>query len=117
MHLGICSALLYRVPHSRFPRSNLRIVAHTCTNHTVPYRDCSSGWRNPRHFVPGYDHAVPLGRNTLRAEALIKLALMGLPWGPPPTNVRPERALEMWKRQKVIFLLRAVRFWCLYRAR
>ena len=25
-----------------------------------------------RHFVPGYDHAVPLGRNRLRAEALIK---------------------------------------------
>jgi hypothetical protein len=33
----------------------------------------------PRHFVPGYDHAVPLGtKYILRAEALIKLALIGV---------------------------------------
>jgi hypothetical protein len=32
----------------------------------------------PRHFVPGYDRVVPTGRKyILRAEALIKLALMG----------------------------------------
>jgi hypothetical protein len=27
-------------------------------------RDGFLGGRFPRHFVPGYDHAVPLGRNT-----------------------------------------------------
>src|SRR6202011_3354730 len=64
------------IPHSKFPPSNLRIGAHTCTNHTVPYGTALLGWRSPRHFVPGYDHAVPLGRNTFRAEALTKLALM-----------------------------------------
>jgi hypothetical protein len=31
-----------------------------------------------RHFVPGYDHTVPLGRNILRAEALINLAFIAL---------------------------------------
>ena len=38
----------------------------------------------PRHFVPGYDRIVPTGRKyILRAEALIKLGLMGLqPWEP-----------------------------------
>jgi hypothetical protein len=30
-----------------------------------------------RHFVPGYYHAVPPGRNTFSVQALIKLALMG----------------------------------------
>src|SRR5580704_6616902 len=59
--------------------------AHTCTNHTVPYgtalwvgavpgTSCqatiaSSLWDGlfsscPRHFVPGYDHAVAVGQNT-----------------------------------------------------
>src|ERR1700686_3739036 len=57
------------IPHSKFPPSNLRIGAHTCTNHTVPYGTALLGWRCPRHFVPGYDHAVPLGRNRFRAEA------------------------------------------------
>src|ERR1700694_5107349 len=52
------------------------IGAHTCTNHTVPYGTVLLGWRCPRHFVLGDDHAVPLGRNRFRAEALIKLALM-----------------------------------------
>jgi hypothetical protein len=69
-----CSA----IPHSK-PPSNLRIVAHTCANHTVPYGTALLGWRCSRHFVPGYDHAVPLGRNTFCAEAFIKLALMGFP--------------------------------------
>jgi hypothetical protein len=42
-------------------------------------RDSSLGWRFLRHFVPGYDHAVPTGRNTFfPAEALIKLALVGV---------------------------------------
>ena len=41
-----------------------------------------------RHFVPGYDHAVPPGRNTFRAEALIKLALMGFSLS-YPKNGRP----------------------------
>ena len=40
-------------------------------------RDGSLGGRCLRHFVPGYDHAVPLGRNTF-SPPLIKLALMGL---------------------------------------
>jgi hypothetical protein len=37
----------------------------------------------PRHFVPSYDHAVPLGRKYILpvVGALIKSALMGLkPW-------------------------------------
>jgi hypothetical protein len=45
-------------------------------DHIVPYGTALSGDLS-RHFVPGYDHTVPLGRN-LRAEAFIKLALMGL---------------------------------------
>ena len=32
-------------------------------------RDGSFGGRYPRHFVPGYDHAVPLGRKRFRTEA------------------------------------------------
>jgi hypothetical protein len=30
--------------------------------HTVPYGTGFSGWRFPRHFVPGYDRTVPPGR-------------------------------------------------------
>jgi hypothetical protein len=80
------------IPHSRFPPSNLRIGAHTCTNHTAPYGTALLGWRCPRHFVPGYDHAVPLGRNRFRAEALIKLALMGFSDqnGPPERRSEPD---------------------------
>jgi hypothetical protein len=38
----------------------------------------SLGGRFPRHFLPGYYHAVPVGRNTISGpEALIKLALVG----------------------------------------
>jgi hypothetical protein len=37
--------------------------------HTVPYGTGLSGWRFPRHFVPGYDHAVPLGQNTFSVTA------------------------------------------------
>lgn len=42
---------------------------------------CVSG-----HFVPGYHHAVPLRQKyILRAEALLKLALVGFnPWVQPP---------------------------------
>ncbi len=32
-------------------------------------RDGSSRRTCPRHFVPGYDHSVPLGRYRFRAEA------------------------------------------------
>jgi hypothetical protein len=32
---------------------------------------------DPRHFVPGYDRAVPPGQIHSTAEALLKLALMG----------------------------------------
>jgi hypothetical protein len=32
---------------------------------------------NPRHFVPGYYHAVPLGQNTPERRGFTKLALMG----------------------------------------
>jgi hypothetical protein len=47
------------------------------------------------HFVPGYDHAVPLGQMDSRAEALIKLALIGFSLGlPPKKRVRPEGAAE-----------------------
>ena len=38
------------IPHSvRTPAESYRTL-----------RDGSFGWRGPRHFVPGYDHAVPL---------------------------------------------------------
>jgi hypothetical protein len=81
-----CSAIL----HSKFP-SILRIGAHTC-NHTVPYGRALLGRRYPRHFVPGYDHALPLGRNKFRAEVLIKLALMGFSDqnGPPARRSEPD---------------------------
>jgi hypothetical protein len=73
---SVANLFCLAIPHSKFPPSNLRIGAHTCTNHTVPYGTALLGWRSPRHFVSGYDHAVPPGRNRFRAEALIKLALM-----------------------------------------
>jgi hypothetical protein len=37
---------------------------NTCYESYRTLRDGSMGWRCPRHFVPGYDHAVPLGQNT-----------------------------------------------------
>ena len=36
-------------------------------DHTVPYGTVLLEGRFPRHSVPGYDHAVPPGRNTFRA--------------------------------------------------
>ena len=50
-------------------------------DHTVPTGRFFWGTL-PRHFVPGYDRCCPYGtKYILRAEALIKLALMGLkPW-------------------------------------
>src|ERR1700730_6581168 len=68
------------IRHPKFLPSIFESVHHTCTNHTVPYGTALLGRRCPRHFVPGYDHAIPLGRNRFRAEALIKLPLWGLPW-------------------------------------
>jgi hypothetical protein len=50
MHLGIISILLTDT-HSKFPPSNLRIGAHGCTNHTVPYGTALLGWRSPRLLV------------------------------------------------------------------
>ena len=47
------------------PHANRCAYQH---NHTVPYGTALLGWRCPRHFVPGYDQAVPLGRNYLRTE-------------------------------------------------
>src|ERR1700721_1369289 len=35
--------------------------AHTYTNQTVPYGTALLGWCCSRHFVPGYDRAVPPG--------------------------------------------------------
>ena len=64
------------IPHSKFLPPIFESVQHTCTNHTIPYGTALLGWHCPRHVVPGYDHAVPLGRNRFRAEALIKLAIM-----------------------------------------
>ena len=59
----------------------IRAGVRTGTRSYRTLRDGSLGGRFPRHFVPGYDHAVPLGLNyILRAEALIKLALAVLPW-------------------------------------
>ena len=50
-------------------------------DHTVPTGRFFWGTL-PRHFVPGYDRCCPYGtKYILRAEALIKLALMGFqPW-------------------------------------
>jgi hypothetical protein len=50
----------------------------------------------PRHFVPGYDHAVPLGQNPV--EALIKLALMGLkPWAMLSSPFGPKTTLNTYE--------------------
>ena len=38
-------------------------------DHTVPYGTVSRGL-TPRHFVPGYDRAVPLGQNAFYGEPL-----------------------------------------------
>src|ERR1700722_18556712 len=45
----------------KFCHSGHQIIAHTCTNHTVPYGTAPLTWRGPRHFVPGYDRTVPPG--------------------------------------------------------
>jgi hypothetical protein len=45
--------------------------------------------------VPGYDRIVPLGRNTFRAEALIKLALTGFSLGLYFWRNRPEEVAEI----------------------
>ncbi len=76
------------IPHSRFPPSNLRIGAHICTNHTVPYGTALLGWRRPRHFVPGYDHAVPPGRSRFRVEAVRAGMAVGRSNGRPPDGSR-----------------------------
>jgi hypothetical protein len=76
MHLGTISIPFSDTAFeiSSLQSSNRR--AHLHESHRALW-DGSFGGRRPRHFVPGYDHAVPPGRNTFRAEALIKLALMG----------------------------------------
>jgi hypothetical protein len=48
---------------------NNRIGAHTCTNQTVPYGTVLLGDVS-RHFVPGYDQAIPPGQKTIRASKL-----------------------------------------------
>jgi hypothetical protein len=45
-----------------------RTGAHTCANHTVPYGTAPFGWCCPRHFVPGYDRAVPPGRKPTKSD-------------------------------------------------
>src|SRR5271166_4408133 len=42
-----------------------------------PLRDGGLSVSLPRHFVPGYYHAVPPGQIHSSAEALLKLTLMG----------------------------------------
>jgi len=63
--------------YSKFRRTNHRIGAQACANHTVPYGTVLLDGAGPRHFVPGYDRTVPPGRKPFRTEALINLALMG----------------------------------------
>jgi hypothetical protein len=58
--------------------SNHRLGAQTCTDHTVPYGTVLLGWRCFRHFVPGYDRAVPGLRirrplNTYQASAWVSI--------------------------------------------
>jgi hypothetical protein len=45
-------------------------------DHTVPYGTVLSRDTFPRHFVPGYDHAVPLGQIHSCRGGFDKLALM-----------------------------------------
>jgi hypothetical protein len=45
----------------RANHSNHRIGAHTGANQTVPYGTALLRWALSRHFVPGYDRAVPPG--------------------------------------------------------
>ena len=70
MHSGIISILL---SDSGFEISSLqfRIGCAHADESDRTLRDGSIWGARPRHFVPGYDHAVPPGRNTFRAEALI----------------------------------------------
>jgi hypothetical protein len=44
--------------------------------------------------APGYDRAVPLGRNTFRAGALIELSLVGFSLGYPKKRVSHVGARE-----------------------
>jgi hypothetical protein len=47
------------------------------TNHTVPYGTALRGGAGPRHFVPGYDHAVPPGQNTFSPPPSVCLSILG----------------------------------------
>jgi hypothetical protein len=81
----------HEVPENRCPGEPSRSVRYdqaqqiarvrlkAFSNQTVPYGTAHfRGGRFSRHFVPGYDRCCPSGTNyILRAEALIKLALMG----------------------------------------
>jgi hypothetical protein len=60
-------------------------VGLAAPDHTRTLRDGSLEGCFPRHFVPGYDQAVPPGQNTFSpAEALLKSALIGFqPWEAP----------------------------------
>jgi hypothetical protein len=57
----------------------------SCARSYRTLRDGSLEGCFPRHFVPGYDQAVPPGQNTFSpAEALLKSALIGFqPWEAP----------------------------------
>ena len=61
----------------------LRNTAHISTrntsgfaapDHTVPYGTVLSGWRCPRHFVPGYDRAVPPGQKPIEPPYFVRPA-------------------------------------------
>ena len=78
-----------------FDEKYLRV---SCARSYRTLRDDSLGRGCPRHFVPGYYHAVPPGtRYILRSDALFKLALMGLkawvePYYPFGTKSQPKNS-------------------------
>ena len=53
-------------------------VGSAAPDHTRTLRDGSFEGRFPRHFVPGYDHAVPLGTKRFRAEPFDSVSAYGL---------------------------------------
>ena len=67
------------------------VCGFSCARSDRTLRDGSLEGRFPRHFVPGYDHAVPPGQNTFDRPALNTYETLG---NDDPEAKRSERAPE-----------------------
>ena len=56
----------------------IRAGVRTGTRSYRTLRDDPLRGRFPRHFVPGYDHAVPLGPNTFSAPSFDSVSAYGV---------------------------------------